>query len=194
MLVPILGLLALAVGIGTTWLMASGPTVERDPDARFWYGFCGFCVLAPLVLGTVLLDPWAGAGMLAALACTCLAACGYLRRAAVLRAEADARSRAAAEHLALEERHDRVLRAWGRYELDPAAAIESPGMNDVRVPETGELARALARAERLRRNPPDPGPGSTAAGYGHAVAELESAFRRAEQRLGRAPARTDGAR
>ncbi|MFL4475858.1 hypothetical protein ACIPVK_17825 [Paeniglutamicibacter sp. MACA_103] len=189
MLAPTLGFLALLVGIATTWLMVSGPTVEQDPDARFWYGFCGLSVVAPLALGAALVNPWAGVAVLGAVSGACLATCSYLGRAAVRRSAAETGSRLAAEHSALEERHDLVLRAWSRYELDPAAAIENPGMNDVQLPQTAAVARALARAEQLRNSQGAPASEVPGSGYRQSVIELEAAFRRAERDLANPPGR-----
>lgn len=187
MLAPTLGLLAVLVGIATTSLMISRPAPEQDPDARFWYGFAGLCVLAPLVLGAALLDPGRAAALLAAVSGGCLASGRFLVRLTRRRAAAEAGDRLDAELSAFEARHDLVLRAWCRYELDPAAAIENPSMHDVRVPETSALARALARAEHLRPGGSLREPDGTGAAYRQSVIELESAFRHAEDALAIAP-------
>jgi hypothetical protein len=146
-------------------------------------------VVAPLALGAALVSPWAGAAVSAAVFGTCVATCRYLRREAERRTTAEAGSRLAAEHSALEARHDHVLKAWSRYELDPAAAIENPGMNDVHVPETAEVAMALAQAEHLRNSLGAPDSDGAGAGYRQAVIDLEAAFRRAEQALVDSPGR-----
>lgn len=179
MLAPTLGLFAMLVGIGTTWLVVSGPALKQDPDARFWYGFSGLSVLAPLALGAAVLNPLAGVAVLAAVSGSCLATCRFLTREAKRRSAAEAGSRLAAARSACEARHDLVLRAWSRYELDPAAAIENPGMNDVHLPETAALARALGRAEQLRHRRPAQDSDGQGVDYPQAVIELESAFRRA---------------
>jgi hypothetical protein len=188
-LAPTLGLLAVFMGIATTRFMVAGPTPEQDPDARFWYGFCGLSVVAPLALGAALVNPWAGAAVSAAVFGACFATCRYLRREAERRTAAEAGSRLAAEQSALEARHENVLKAWSRYELDPAAAIEHPGMNDVHVPETAEVATALAQAELLRNLAPLPASDGAGTGYRQAVTDLEAAFRRAEQALVNPPGR-----
>jgi hypothetical protein len=182
-LAPTLGLLAMLLGMATAWLMLSGPSLEQDPDARFWYGFCGFCVLAPLALGAALANPWAGVAVLLAACGACLATHRFLVREAAQRTAAQTGSRLVAEHSAFESRHDQVLRQWSRYELDPAAAIASPGMNDVDVPETAALARALAQAEHLRGLHPNGAADGAGSDYRQAVIDLESAFTRAEQSL-----------
>ncbi|MCV9993709.1 hypothetical protein OIU93_05260 [Paeniglutamicibacter sp. ZC-3] len=183
MLSPILGLLAMLLGMATAWLMVSGPSLEQDPDARFWYGFCGFCVLAPLALGAALVNPLAGVAVLVAACGACLATHRFLVHEAMQRTAVQTGSRLLAEHSAFESRHDQVLRQWSRYELDPAAAIASPGMNDVEVPETAALAKALAQAERLRGRQPNGAVDGVRVDYRRAVIELESAFTRAEQSL-----------
>lgn len=187
MLGPTLCLLAMPVGIIATWLMVSRPVPEQDPDARFWYGFAGLCVLAPLVVGAALLDPGTAAALLGATLGGCLATGRLLAHLARRRAAAEADALRDAELLAFEARHDLVLRAWCRYELDPAAAIGNPGMHDVRVPETSALAKALARAEHLRRDRAFREPDGTGAAYRQSVIDLEAAFRRAERALAIAP-------
>lgn len=190
MLAPTLGLLAMLLGIASAWLMVSGPSLEQDPDARFWYGFCGFCVLAPLALGAALLNPWAGVAVLVAACGACLATYRFLVHEAAQRTAAEVDSRLAAGHSAFEARHDQVLRGWSRYELDPAAAIQSPGMNDVHFPETAALAKALAQAEHLRGRQPTGAADGIGTDYRRAVIELESAFTLAEQSLSVSPGRT----
>ncbi|MDO5745309.1 MAG: hypothetical protein Q4P23_12660, partial [Micrococcaceae bacterium] len=56
-------------------------------------------------------------------------------------------------------------------------ALEYPGMNDVSIPATAALTRALAAAEQLRHQPAQSrrAPGET--DYQQAVAGLETAFR-----------------
>ncbi|MFF5790967.1 hypothetical protein ACFY5D_02845 [Paeniglutamicibacter sp. NPDC012692] len=175
------GLLAILTGVATAWLVNTRPSRERDPDAKFWYGFTGYCVVATLLLIAASQDRWVGALSLAVIAAGTLATgrlatCSVEKRAA---AESDALRTAA--HAALVARHDSVLRAWGRYALDPAAAIDFPAMNDVHVPEVSGLAKALAEAELLRRSPDAPEADPSGAGYHRAIDRLEAAFRRAEQ-------------
>ena len=184
------GLLAVSTGIATAWLVNTRPSRERDPDARFWYGFTGSCMVATLLLIAVSLDRWVGALSLAMIAAGALATGRLATRSVEKRAVAESDSRRDSEHAALVARHDSVLRAWGRYVLDPAAAIDFPAMNDVHVPEVSSLAKALAEAEQLRAHLH-----STAAepaGYLQAIGRLEAAFSRAEQAAAD-PARTTGA-
>ncbi|MGL3804598.1 hypothetical protein ACSYDW_00710 [Paeniglutamicibacter sp. R2-26] len=185
------GVLAVLAGTATAWLVCAGPSRERDPDAGFWNGFIGCSTVATLLLVAAAHNRWTAAACAAAVATGGLAAGRLAVRGRRRRALAAARSLAAARHAALAARHDSVLLAWGRYALDPAAALDFPAMNDVGVPEVSALARALAEAESLRRDHHAPetvahaaaGPGSEPAAdhYRRAVVRLESAFRLAEQ-------------
>ncbi|GAA1499088.1 hypothetical protein GCM10009628_40930 [Paeniglutamicibacter kerguelensis] len=181
MVAPTLGLLAILVGIATAWLVNTRPSREQDPDARFWYGFTGFCLLAPMLLIAAMLDRWIGALALVMIAASALATGKLAARRVENLAAAESQSRRAAEHAALAARHDSVLRAWSRYALDPAAAIDFPAMNDVHVPEVSTLAKALAEAELLRRDPQTPASEHAGTGYLQAIGRLETAFRLAEQ-------------
>ncbi len=180
MLAPILGTLAMLAGVLTTWVVNTRPASEQDPDARFWYVFTGACVVAPLVLGATVVDRWIGVATLATVAGTVLAANNYSSRIFRRRLDAEHASILAAEHSALAARHESVLRAWGRYELDPEAAISHPAMNDVGNPPTAALARALAAAEDLRHHPQEHASSGSGANYRQAVIDLEAAFRQAE--------------
>ncbi|MGO4385638.1 hypothetical protein AB4Y80_15600 [Specibacter sp. RAF43] len=196
-LVLLAGLAALVVlaTAATVWLVKTRPALEQDPDTRFWYGFAGLCVLVPAVLLTAVANRWAGAALTLAAAGTWFWANRLVSRRMAVRAADAARSRQAAEHAALAARHDVVLTRWSRYSLDPAAAIDFPAMNDVRIPETSALVKAVALAEELRRAPTptdaaavatangSPAATDTPAGpdYREAIASLEAAFRRAEQ-------------
>lgn len=187
MLAPILGALAMLAGVLTTWVVNTRPASEQDPDARFWYLFTGACVVGPLVLGATVLDRWIGVATLAAVAGGILAANNYSSRIVRRRVGAKHESILEAEHCALAARHEAVLRAWGRYELDPEAAINHPTMNDVGHPRTAALVRALAAAEHLRRQRPEPASNRVGANYRQAVLDLEAAFRHAEQAAERGP-------
>ncbi|MCQ9164743.1 hypothetical protein [Arthrobacter sp. STN4] len=173
---------------GTTWLVKVRPALEHDPDAHFWYLFAGLCVVLPAVLVAAVLNRWAGATLALLAAGTWWWTNTVVRRRLVQQANARALRLAEAERKALRARHAVVLARWGRYELDPASAIDFPGMADVRIPETSALVKALAQAqaEWVRRSP---GPGGTAR-YRAAVTVLEGAFKAAELVSGRAGARS----
>ncbi|MBP2374969.1 hypothetical protein [Paeniglutamicibacter psychrophenolicus] len=188
MLAPTLGALAMLAGVLTTWVVNTRPASEQDPDARFWYVFTGAWVVAPLVLGASVIDRGIGVATVAAVAGTVLAANKYSSRVFRRRVDAEHQSILAAEHSALAARHESVLRAWSRYELDPEAAINHPSMNDVGSPPTAALVRALAAAEDLRLQHPEQESGGVDAGYRQAVIELETAFRQAELAETRVPA------
>ena len=189
------GVLAVLAGTATAWLACTGPSREKDPDAGFWYGFIGCSAVATLLLVAAAHNRWTAAACAAAVAAGSLAAGRLAVRSTRRRALAAARSLAAARQAALAARHDSVLLAWGRYALDPAAAVDFPAMNDVGVPEVSALARALAEAESLRPDSHVQGAGMHAAAgrggepagepaadpYRRAVDRLESAFRLAEQ-------------
>lgn len=183
MLVQTLGLLALLVGVATVWLAITKSTHDKDPDAKFWYGFTGFFAMAPILLITVLMDRRFGVLAMFLVVAACLVAGNLANRNVAQQASAASASMLDAEYAALGTRQDSVLSAWSRYELDPAAAIDFPAMNDVTVPEVSALAAALAEAERLRREPRSPVSGHADACYIQAVGRLESAFRRAEHTL-----------
>lgn len=195
MLAPVLGVLAMLASALTVWFARTRPATDEDPDARFWYVFTGACVLAPLLLGAAALGPWTGVAVLAAAAGTVLASDRFSSATLRRRLASAERQLLVAEHSALAGRHDAVLKAWARYELDPGAAIDHPGMNDMQLPATSALAKALAVAEGLR----DPAHGGVEGGgagavgarvsgleaarverYRQAVSRLESAFRQAE--------------
>lgn len=167
-------------GVLTTWIVNTRPASEQDPDARFWYIFTGACVAVPLVLGATVIDRWVGGVTLAAVTGAVLAANRYSSRVFRRRVNAAHESILAADYAALQARHESVLRAWSRYELDPEASISNPSMNDVGDPRTAAIARALAVAEHLRRRHPERDPAGADAGYRQAVFALEAAFREAE--------------
>lgn len=167
-------------GVLTTWVVNTRPASELDPDARFWYLFTGTCVVAPLVVSATVFDRWIGVATLAAVAGAVLAANKYSSRVFRRRADAEHESILAAEHSAFAARHESVLRAWSRYELDPEAALNHPSMNDVRNPPTAALVRALAAAEDLRHRRQEPASSGSGADYRQAVIALEAAFRHAE--------------
>lgn len=178
MLAPTLGAFAILSCALTVWLIRTRPATEQDPDAPFWYAFTGACVVVPLVLGAALWAPWLGMAVMAAVAFTALAtnkvSTGTLQR----RLAGEQASLLANEHALLAARHDSVLRAWSRYELDPGSAIDHPAMNDVGIPATAALTRALAAAEQLRYQP---AAAATGTNYHQAVLGLESAFALAQR-------------
>lgn len=181
MAIAVLALVAALVVLataGTVWLVMVRPPLEHDPDTKFWYGFAGLCILAPAVLITAAANSWAGMFLAALAAGTWFWAARLVSRRLSLQAAGHAQHRAAVDRVALTARHDAILTRWGRYELDPAAAIDFPAMTDVRCPETSALAKAVALAGQLRR---DAGTVGTVAEYREAVVLLESAFGLAEQ-------------
>lgn len=194
MLAPILGALAVLTAALTVWFARARPATHEDPDARFWYGFTGAWVLAPLVLGAAALGQRTGVAVLAAVAGTVLVTGRFAAATLRRRLASGERRLLAAEHRALAERHEAVLMAWARYELDPGAAIDHPGMNDVQLPATSALAKALAMARDVREDLRAPATGGVVAArveaggveaagverYRQAVSRLESAFRQAE--------------
>ncbi|MDO5745213.1 MAG: hypothetical protein Q4P23_12175, partial [Micrococcaceae bacterium] len=139
MLAPVLGAFAMLAGALTVRLIRTRPATEQDPDAPFWYAFTGVCVMAPLVLGAAILDPWLGMAIVVAVTVTVLATDKVSTGALQRRIAGENDCLVANEHALLAARHDSVLRAWSRYELDPAAALEYPGMNDVSIPATAAL-------------------------------------------------------
>jgi hypothetical protein len=162
---------------GTVWLVMVRPAREQDPDTKFWYGFAGLCVLAPAILITAAANSWAGMSLAALAAGTWFWAARLLSRRLALQAVGRDHQRVAVERSSISVRHDAILTRWGRYELDPAAAIDFPAMTDVRCPETSALAKAVALAGALRRDSEDAG---DMAEYREAVALLESVFELAE--------------
>ncbi len=180
MLAPILGALAILACAQTVWFIRTRSATEQDPDAPFWYAFTGASVVVPLVLGAALLAPWLGMVVVAAVAFTALAT-NKVSTATLQRRLAGAQaSLVANEHALLAARHDYVLRAWSWYELDPGAAIDHPAMNDVGIPATAALTRALAAAEQLRYQPAQAAAAS-GTNYQQAVVGLESAFALAQR-------------
>lgn len=181
MLAPVLGAFAMLAGALTVRLIRTRPVTEQDPDAPFWYAFTGACVLAPLVLGAAILNPWLGLAIVAAVTITALATDKISTGTFQRRMAGEHQSLVANEHAILAARHDSVLRAWSRYELDPGEALAHPAMNDVSIPATAALTRALAAAEQLRHQPAQ-GPGvPDGTNYQQAIVGLEAAFHLAQQ-------------
>jgi len=163
-------LVVLATG-GTVCLVKMRPSVEHDPDTKFWYAFAGLTILIPAILLTLARHRWAGAAMALLAAVTWWYTNKLVSKRMAARVGAAAQSELAA-------RHNAVLERWLRYELDPAAAIDFPSMGDVRVPETSALVKAVALAESLRgQTSPD---GTQSPEYSAAVGLLEQAFGQAE--------------
>lgn len=163
-------------GALTVRLIRTRPVTEQDPDAPFWYAFTGACVTAPMILGASILDPWLGIAIVAAVTGTAVATDKVSTGTVQRRLAGEHASRVANEHALLAARHDSVLRAWSRYELDPGAALEHPGMNDVSIPATAALTRALAAAEHLRHQPVQSPEVAGQIDYHQAIAGLEHAF------------------
>lgn len=169
----------------TVWLIRTRAEQEKDPDGTFWYAFAGLCIVGPLILIPALASNLMSLALLAmALAATVLTHMFLMRRQAAA-AATERRGQLTMTLSAATHQHDALITRWGRYELDPAAAIDFPTMSDVRVPETSALAKAFRAAAGIRNGleppmqdfPTDDG----VAEYQHAVTLLAEALATAEQ-------------
>lgn len=178
-------ILAVAATTGATvWLATTRPGRDGDPDAAFWYVFTGLSLLAPMILGPAMTNRVLSVVLLAVSAATALGVHAQLRQLRERRLAAAAQARIAAEAAETAAVHAALLSRWSRYELDPAAAIDFPSMNDVRIPETAALAKAVRTAARLQdavhpAEPPTADDAVTA--YRCAVVELAQALETAER-------------
>lgn len=134
----------------TVWLAGTRSSVERDPDAAFWYTFAGLCVLAPMILIPAL------ASNLASVTLLLIAGGSALTTHSILRRRQKA-AHAAAALVALNTRlhaasqaHQAVLDQWACYLLDPEPAALRPTMTDIHAADTAALIRAMSRAETLK--------------------------------------------
>jgi hypothetical protein len=156
-------------------------------DDYFWVGFGGVVVIAG---AGVLVGASSGLGAVLALAVGLVSA--GVATAWAWRRHTWRKTRAAdAAWNALRRRHDAAVERWADYDVDPAKAIDYPGMHDPSNPAAQPILRAL-RAARLERD----GVEQTADGrresqrYTDAVCHLEHAVDAAEQVLGvQGPAR-----
>lgn len=169
-------ILVVVATAGTIWLVKVRPAMERDPDTQFWYCFAGMSILLPAILGTAVVNRWAGAAMVAIAAATWWhvnkMVCRRLMQAKALSTSVSAD----AVFAELSNRHHAVLMRWSHYELDPALAIDFPSMSDVHVPETSALTKAWAVASELRHDVAD----GRMQNYEAAVRSLEISFGIAE--------------
>ncbi|MFC8304544.1 hypothetical protein ACFUCV_12780 [Specibacter sp. NPDC057265] len=184
MLMLLLAAAVMATSAATVWLAGTHGGRQGDPDAPFWYAFTGFCALAPMILGPAPNNRALSVALLLLAAATALVVHLAVRRRRVRALAAAAHARHMAETADIGQRHGALLARWSRYELDPAAAIDFPGMSDVRVPETSALIRAVQAAARLEGSVRGLGASPTAGvvdEYRRAVGNLALALETAEQ-------------
>lgn len=146
---------------------------RSEPDALFWNVFTGLVVIVPAVLIPAVHSPVVGLLLVSLGVAVALLTLSSSRRLD-LRQSRKPQNRPG--YVPAAERHNAVLQKWSRYELDPANAIDFPGMSDVRVPETAQFFRALKEAQRCRLSPDTD--------YPAAVERLEKAFAAAETASG----------
>ncbi|PQZ93650.1 hypothetical protein CQ018_08275 [Arthrobacter sp. MYb227] len=183
MLAIALGLSAILVTATTIWQAVTKSVNPEDPDASFWYAFTGACIYLPLLLIASAISPWAGAAtLLLSLAAALSTAKHAIYQRARQRTERNEYFNATNQQM-LTDRHDSVLNRWIRYELDPAARIDYPGMHDIHVPEISALTQALARAEQFRARPASTTAENAQGGYRLAITALEEAFQNAESKI-----------
>lgn len=155
---------------------------DNDVDSLFWYGFSGLSAVICAIIGAAATIPGSGGLVTAgALVCASVAA-GWLWRG-----EHERKARLADEELRRERetlrgRHEHVLQQWVSYELDPAAAIDFPGMTDLSQSHTSRLIRSMRTAALLRERF-DAGDAG-AAEYSTALTGLEEALAAAEVAAG----------
>ncbi|MFJ5862264.1 hypothetical protein ACIQCM_12650 [Pseudarthrobacter sp. NPDC092439] len=175
------GTVLLASVAGTALVVrrhAGDGTMAERPDQLFWDVFLGAAVAIPALLIPTLMAP--PAGLLLGLAATAAGIAAY-RGAPRLAQWREQRRNARLRlplHRAAQVQHQELLARWRRYELDPACAIDYPGITDVRLPETSALIRAMRDADLLA--------GSAHPGYPAAVAALAESLAAAERAAGAA--------
>lgn len=183
-------LAACAVMIGaaalTGWGLDAVSRRHGGIDDYFWTAFGGLVVLvgAGVAAGTL-----SGAGSVMAMVVgvgspAATAAWVWWRHGRRRRAAGESVRAAAWEDL--RRRHDAVIRRWADYDVDPAKAIDHPGMHDPGNPAARPVIRALRSADVERSTGARaPGGGLHGTGsYADAVARLEHAFDVAEQEIG----------
>ncbi|POH57206.1 hypothetical protein [Arthrobacter glacialis] len=153
MVVLVLAALVCLTAAATVWLIRTRATAENDPDATFWYAFAGLCVAAPLILIPALTSSFTSLALFAVALATTVATHKLVVRRQITAAATDRRRQLSLALSTANHEHDALMTRWGRYELDPAAAIDFPAMSDVRVPETSALAKAARAAASLRHGP-----------------------------------------
>ncbi|MFJ6002060.1 hypothetical protein [Arthrobacter sp. NPDC092385] len=167
------------------WRIDEASRRRGGADDYFWIAFGGAAVIAGA--GSVAALP-GGPGIVLALVVglvSSAAAVGWAWWRHGRRSRAVAESLREAVWADLRRRHDEVIRRWADYELDPWKAIRYPAMHDSGQPEGRAVVRALRAAA-------ESGTGAHSSGeepadpvrYAEAVAGLEQAFERAEQRVG----------
>ena len=179
-----------AVAGCTGWRVDAALKRRADADSLFWPAFAGFLAVLAVCLAAVPAGVGAVAGA-AAVGCT-VGAGAWVGARERARAEARRTSVHAALRGSLEARHDAVVRRWASYELDPALALEYPGMTA--GAESRMLIGAMRNALRLRRaieeGPaagPEPGVAPPMENYAAAVLKLEQALLAAEAAAGVVP-------
>lgn len=166
----------------TTWRVDAVARRGGATDDYFWVVFGGLAAATGVgvLAGT--------AGVLGALLAVGVGV-GSVVVAAAWVVRRHRRRRVAAAEAAwtgLRRRHDAAVQRWTDYDVDPAKAIDHPGMHDPSSPAVRPIVRALrsARSERgdaekltgVQQEPPR--------SYAVAVGELERAIDAAEQALG----------
>lgn len=155
---------------------------ENDVDSLFWYGFSGLSAVIFAIVGAAATIPGSGGLVTAgALVCASVAA-GWLWRGEHERKVRLADEELSRERETLKGRHERVLQQWVSYELDPAAAIDFPGMTDLSHSDISRLIRSMRTAALLRERFDAGDAGS--AEYSTALTGLEAALAAAEVAAG----------
>lgn len=173
-------LLLAGVALAGTAVSIDSALRRGDSEQLFWGGFTGVLAVILTAVWAVSIRP-ADAPAVGLLVTAGAGAAGVwinrrqVRRRLAARQEAERRRR-----LELEGRHEAVLLRWSSYELDPFAALELPGIHDVRQDRTRQLVRAMKAAESARTRLVD-GTGSDGE-YEAAVRRLEEALAAAEDR------------
>ena len=165
----------------TVWAIMWRAPREKDPDSKFWYAFAGLCCLLPAVLLPAIARPLMGALLLMVALLAGAGSTMVMRKWGARTVDHQWAAARNAQRGQLSARHEAVLASWLNYELDVAKQIDFPAMNDVRVPETAGLVKALAEASVLRREASYADRASdTLLDYALAVSRLEDAFALAE--------------
>ena len=180
--------IVIVIAAATVWaIMWQGPR-EKDPDSTFWYAFAGLCCLLPAVLLPAIANPLAGAVLLGLAIFVAGASVLFMRKWTARVGDHERMEGRDAQNVQLSARHEAVVARWLSYELDTAKQIDFPAMNDVRIPETAALVKAMAEASALRRDASHPDRASeTLLDYARAITRLETAFMVAETAATGAP-------
>ena len=179
----LIGCVVLAATVAlTAWRLDVVSQRKGAADDYFWIGFGGLAVVTGAgvvagtagALGAVLA---VGIGVVSAIAAAAWLVRRYRRR------QSDATD---AAWEGLHRRHDAAVQRWTDYEVDPAKAIDYPGMHDPSNPEVQPIVRALRAARQERTGAEEAGGGlrHPPLRYTDAVCNLEHAVDAAEQALG----------